>query len=216
MKIYDISVTIPKAPVYPGDPKTELSRISNIIDGSEYNLTEVSMCLHAGTHADAPLHFIDGGASIEKLSSALFIGEARVITIYKEVGNIEAADFAPFDLKRGERLLIKTRNSVDEHINAREFYLEFCALSPSAAEYLVKSGVSLVGIDYASIGGGETNSQTHRTLLSANIAVLEWLDLSAVPDGRYFLSAAPIKIAGAEGAPARALLIDFESYSISF
>jgi arylformamidase len=210
MKIYDISVTVPVAPVFPGDPITRLSRVANIKDGSKCNLTEVSMCLHAGTHADAPLHFVDGAASIEKLSPSLFVGKTRLVTIYKKEGNIEAADLKHFGIQSGERLIIKTHNSIDGHIADPEFYTDFCALAPSAAQYLVDCGVSLVGIDYASIGQGDSNTQTHRILLAAGIAVLEWLDLSSVKDGRYFLSAAPIKIAGAEGSPTRALLFDFE------
>jgi arylformamidase len=210
MKIYDISVTVPIAPVFPGDPITILSRVANIKDGSHCNLTKVSMCLHAGTHADAPLHFVDDTASIEKLSPALFVGETRIVTVYKKEGDIEAADLKPFDVKGGERILIKTRNSIDGHISGTEFYSDFCALAPSAAQYLVECGITLVGIDYASIGHGDSSAQTHRILLAAGIAVLEWLDLSSVKDGDYFLSAAPVKIAGAEGSPTRALLLDFE------
>lgn len=205
MKIIDISVKVPEAPVYPGDPKTKLLSVSSIKDGDIYNLTEITMSAHAGTHADAPLHFIDGGSSIDSLSPSKFCGEARVVTIYKKEGNIEKEDLVPLKLMKGERILFKTRNSVDGHITDKEFYKDFCALSPSAAQYLVDSGVALAGIDYASIGAGGSIAETHRILLSAGIAVLEWLNLEKVCDGNYFLSAAPIKIA-AEGAPARALL----------
>jgi len=95
MKIYDISVELPYTPVYPGDPGIELIRIDDIKNGSVYNLTQISMSLHAGTHADAPLHFIDDSASIERLSPEIFCGNARVITIYKETGGIEKSDLEP-------------------------------------------------------------------------------------------------------------------------
>jgi arylformamidase len=210
MKIYDISVTVPNAPVFPGDPKTELRRAASISDGSMCNLTAVSMCVHAGTHADAPVHFIDGAPSIDSIDPALFCGKAQVVTVYKKQGQIEAGDLEPLSIKLGERLLFKTRNSVDGHVVDKDFYMDFCALAPSAADYLAKRGVTLVGIDYASIGAGDNTAATHKILLGAGIGVLEWLSLGDVPDGGYFLSAAPLKIAGAEGAPLRALLFDFE------
>ena len=208
MKIYDISVTVPDAPVYPGDPVTVIQRAANISSGDACNLTTISMCVHAGTHADAPLHFIDGAPSIETLDPALFCGDARVVTIYKECGQIEAADLKPLSIKRGERLLLKTRNSIDGHVFDKDFYIDFCAIAPSAADYLTKCGITLVGIDYASIGAGENTVQTHKILLCSGIAVLEWLNLGEVSDGKYFLSAAPLKVSGSEGAPSRALLFE--------
>jgi arylformamidase len=209
MIIYDISVKIPYTPVYPGDPQTKLKQVGTI-KACGYNLTEISMCAHAGTHVDAPLHFIDGAESIEALEPDLFCGKATVKTIYKKSGQIEEEDLKGMKIQRGERLIFKTRNSIDGHIKDRDFYKDFCSLTPSAAQYLVKHDVRLVGIDYASIGSGDTNAQTHLILLKAGTAVLEWLDLGAVEDGEYFLSAAPLKITGSEGAPARALLIDFK------
>ena len=204
MKIYDISVKIPDAPVYPGDPVTRLRRAASIADGAECNLTALTLSAHAGTHADAPLHFIDGAQSIDTLDPAVFCGEARVVTVFKAQGNIEIEDLAPLSIQKGERILFKTRNSLDNHISDKEFYKDFCAFSEEAGAYLAERGPALVGIDYASIGG----PAAHRAVLGAGIAALEWLDLRSITDGRYFLTAAPIKISGAEGAPARALLFD--------
>ena len=208
MKIYDISVAVPNAPVYPGDPATEIHRAASISDGSMCNVTAVSMCVHAGTHADAPLHFIDGAPSIDSLDPQIFCGKARIVTVYKKEGQIEADDLKPLDIKRGERLLFKTRNSIDGHVADRNFYMDFCAFAPSAADYLAERGVALVGIDYASIGAGDNTQATHKILLGAGMGILEWLNPGAVSDGEYFLSAAPLKIAGAEGAPVRALLFE--------
>jgi arylformamidase len=204
MNIYDISVRIPDAPVYPGDPETRLHRALNIADKDQCNLTEITMSAHAGTHADSPLHFIGGGMAIDALDPAVFCGTARVVTVYKAQGDIEKEDLAPLSIQKGERILFKTRNALDGHIVDREFYKDFCGFSAEAAAYLAQIGPVLVGIDYASIGGPEA----HRAVLGAGIAALEWLDLRRVADGRYFLSAAPLKIGGAEGAPARALLFD--------
>jgi arylformamidase len=208
MKIYDISVTLPEAPVFPSDPPTELRRTQNISEGSVCNLSSISICVHAGTHADAPLHFIDGAPSIDRLDPAVFCGKARVVTVYKREGQIADSDLMPLEVKKGERLIIKTRNSIDRHVFDKKFYLDFCALATSATVYLAQSGVALVGIDYASIGSMAETVETHKALLGAGVVALEWLNLASVPDGEYFLSAAPLKIAGAEGAPARALLFD--------
>lgn len=205
MKIYDISVAVPGTPSYPGDPETEILKAAEIKKGDDYNLTAVKMSLHAGTHADAPLHFIKGGSSIEQIPPETFVGCCRVITVYKDSGGINADDVKSYDIKRGERLLLRTRNSIDGHIVSADFYKDYCAIEPSAAKYLIDKGVTLVGIDYASAG----DSKTHKIFLKAGVALLEWLDLRLIKDGSYFLSAAPLKIK-AEGAPARALLIDFE------
>ena len=210
MRIYDISVMIPDVPVYPGDPPTVIRRVENIKDGAEYNLTNVSMCVHTGTHVDAPLHYIDGAKSIDALDPDFFCGKARVAAVYKKSGQIEADDIKKLSIKRGERLLFKTRNSIDGHTTGKNYYNDFCALAPSAAKYLADCGVCLTGIDYASIGAGSDTAATHKILLKAGVAVLEWLDLSKVEDGEYFLSAAPLKIAGSEGAPVRALLFDYK------
>lgn len=209
MKIYDISVSIPDTPVYPGDPQSKVERVSDMKVGALYNLTAMSVCVHAGTHADAPLHFIDGGLSIEKIDPELFCGKARVATIYKKTGQIEAEDLMNLSIKPGERLLLRTRSSADGHILQKEFYSDFCALTVAAAEYLANLRIKLLGIDYASAGAGENTMPVHKALLGAGIPILEWLNLSDVPDGEYFLSAAPLKITGAEGAPARALLFKF-------
>lgn len=208
MKIYDISVAVPDAPAYPGDPEASLRRVRSMENGDVCNLTEVHMCVHSGTHADSPLHFIDGEPSIDLTDPALFCGKARVVTVYKKTGQIEREDLEPIEVKKGERILFKTRNSLDGHIGDRVFYGNFCALSLGAAEYLSERGAVLVGIDYASIGAGEATAPTHRIILGARIAVLEWLDLRGVDDGEYFLTAAPLKFAGAEGAPVRALLFE--------
>lgn len=205
MEIIDISVCVPDAPVYPGDPKTELRRVLKISGGSDCNLTEVSMSVHAGTHADAPLHFIDSGMPVDSLNPSLFCGRARVVTVYKKSGDIEADDIRKLDIKKGERILFKTRNSIDGHVKGSEFYLDFCAVAPSAARYLADKGIILAGIDYASIGHGDGMTETHTVLLKSGAAVIEWLDLSYAGDGFYFLSAAPVKLR-AEGAPCRALL----------
>lgn len=207
MRITDISVTVPYVPTYPGDPDANFKQILTIKNGSVCNLTELSMSVHAGTHADAPLHFIDGGAAIDTLPPDLFCGAVRVVTIYKTTGNIEADDIVRHNIGKGERILFRTRNSIDGHIFDKDFYADFCGLSPSAARYLVNQEIILAGIDYASIGAGKDTVETHRILLGAGVAVLEWLNLSEVDHENYILFAAPMKLA-AEGAPVRALLID--------
>lgn len=207
MKLYDISVTLPGAPVYPGDPALVFSLAQDLSLGASCNVTAVRMCAHAGTHADAPAHFVPGGKSVCALPPELFVGPARVCTVYKEAGAVTAGDLAALGLRPGVRLLLKTRNSLDGHVGDPEFYRDFCALDAGAAALLAALPATLVGIDYASIGPAADSAAPHRALLGAGVAVLEWLDLRAVPDGDYFLMAAPVKF-DADGAPARALLLE--------
>lgn len=208
MRIYDLSPALPDVPVFPGDPETVITRVLNLKDGATCNLSSISASLHAGTHADAPLHFIEGGRSIAELPLERFVGPARVVTV-NVPGNITGKDITGLDVRPGERILLKTRNSLQNYYSRSRFEPGFCALEPDAATYLSGQGAALVGIDYASIGTGETNSETHRIILGSHTAVLEGIDLSAVPDGDYFLCAAPIKVTGGDGAPVRALLMDF-------
>lgn len=191
MEIIDISKDLLKTPVYPGDPEGYVDPIQSLRAGDHCNLNSVYTCLHTATHVDAPLHFIDGGKSIEQIPLDLFIGECVVVEA--PPGPITGA-FAEenFPWKTCERLLIKG--------NGLSYLME------SSSYYIVDSGVKLIGTDAPSIGNHGSNQLIHRALLSADIPIIEGLDLSAVEPGRYFLMAQPLKISGVEAAPCRALL----------
>lgn len=192
MEIIDISRDLLKTPVYPGDPEGYVDPIQSIRAGESCNLNSVYTCLHAATHVDAPLHFIDGGDTVEKIPLDLFIGECLVVEA--PPGPITGA-FAEenFPWRNCERLLIKG--------NGLSYLME------SSAYYVVDSGIKLIGTDSQTIGQHGTNQVIHRALLSDNIPIIEGLDLSDVEPGRYFLMAQPLKVSGVEAAPCRAILI---------
>lgn len=192
MEIIDISKDLLKTPVYPGDPEGYVDHIQSLRAGDHCNLNSVYTCLHTATHVDAPLHFIEGGKTIEKFLPDLFIGECVVVEA--PPGPITGAYAEEnFPWQDCERLLIKG--------NGLSYLME------SSAYYIVDSGVKLVGTDASSIGNHGSNQVIHRAILSADIPILEGLDLSEVEPGRYFLMAQPLKISGVEAAPCRAVLV---------
>lgn len=208
MKIYDISLTVtPALPVWPGDPSVKVERISKMEEGRHNNVSQIAMSAHAGTHVDAPYHFIADGKTIEQLSLDTLIGPAQVVEIAGDSELITAENLKSAGIPAGTtRLLLKTRNSGYWTQPGLPFQKDFSAVSPDGAEYLVQQGIKLVGIDYFSIAPFGDSVPTHRTLLGAQIVVLEGLNLSQVPAGPYQLYCLPLKLGGSDGAPARAIL----------
>ena len=209
MKIIDISVAIHTTmAVWPGDPKVGNYLESSINVGNEANVTKIQMSAHTGTHIDAPFHFVDDGISIDQLDLDLLIGEAEVIEIDHDLKMITASTL--FELRKNHwpmRVLFKTKNSQEKLLKKPEFSKDFVALSVDASEFLIANGVKLVGIDYLSIAPYENGDQTHVVLLENEIIVIEGLNLSEVNPGVYQLIALPIKLKGADGAPARVVLL---------
>ena len=196
MRIIDISRTLTDTVEYPGDPKTKVERVRKIADGDGCNLTALYACLHTGTHADAPCHFIDGADTIEDLDISKFIGPCTVIEVPPEpiTGEYVEEHFP----KKAERILIKGNGLARFH--------------ESAAYSAVDTGICLIGTDADSVGMAGNQSAPHKAFLRSKIAILEGLDLKDVRPGRYFLVAPPIKVGAVDGAPVRALLI--EDYSL--
>jgi arylformamidase len=190
--------------VWDGDDSPRVEQTLFLERGDPYNLTSVAMSVHTGTHMDAPLHFIRGGASIDAIPLEAVIGEARVIESH-DAQAVRASDL-PNDLPRGARVLFKTRNSLRDW-PGEPFDKDFVYISREAAQALVDAGVRTVGIDYLSVGGFANDlRETHEILLGAGVWVIEGLDLRPVEAGRYQMVCLPLKIAGAEGAPARVAL----------
>lgn len=190
---------------WPGDPEVIVDRISRIERGDGCNLSALSMCAHAGTHMDAPLHYFQGAASLDNMPLDATIGPARVIHI-QDPESIRQDELASHDLREGERILFRTRNSVD-YLNRDSFHEEFVHLTPQGARFLVSRGVRTVGIDYLSVGRpGPDGDETHRILLAAGVWIVESLDLSQTLAGDYEMVCLPIKILNSDGAPARAAL----------
>jgi arylformamidase len=173
--------------------------------GAEMNLSSFATSAHAGTHMDAPLHFVADGAPMDRLHFDAVIGAARVIGI-RDPERITAAELETQNIRPGERLLFKTANS-RRSWRREPFDTKYVAVSAGAASWLVERKPALIGVDYLSVGAYEGDgAETHRILLRAGIWVLEGLNLRSVEPGSYELICLPLSIAGAEGAPARAVL----------
>lgn len=201
----DVSVPVRDAMVHwPGDPPVQIDRRLSIDKGDEANLTAVSMSAHTGTHMDAPLHFLDGGDAIDALPLAIAMGPARVIEI-EDPEAVRAEELRRHEPRRGERLLLKTRNS-GRRWWEEDFDKGFVHIEPAAAALLAGAGVALIGVDYLSVGGMESGAETHRHLLGAGVWIIEGLALADVSPGDYELICLPLRLVGADGAPARALL----------
>ena len=193
MIIHDISRDTINTPVYDGDPETRAEKIKSIENGDGYNLTEISMSVHSGTHIDAPLHFYDEGSSIDNIRLNTFFGKCTVISVS---GILTGEDM--------ERLLPYCKRRVLFHGEGKTF------ISHSAAIVLAESRVVLVGTDAQSIAPSFDEERTHRELARAGIVILENLNLSAIDDGEYDLCAFPIKLGGLEAAPCRAIILEQE------
>jgi arylformamidase len=175
--------------------------------GDGFTLSVYSMGAHSGTHIDAPMHFVLGGATIDQLSLESFIGPARVIDIPDDVQAIDAAELGRHQWKGAERVLFRTRSSLRGWMASSTFHRDFAYVAPDAAQLLADAGVKLVGIDYISAEQfGAPAPMTHRILLGKGIPIVEGLALAGVSAGDYDIIVLPIKVGGHEGAPARAVL----------
>jgi arylformamidase len=197
MEIIDVSVPIREGMVtYPGDPVVHMERAAAIANGDVVNLTRMDFGLHSGTHVDAPVHFIDGAEGVDAIRLDALVGPGEVV----EVPDLSVHSVARAP-ERAERVLFKTPNS---ELWARDDFAEdFARLDGEAAVLLVERGVRLVGVDYLSVG----DEAAHHALLEAGVVPVEGLDLRGVEPGRYELICLPLRVVGADGAPARAVLV---------
>lgn len=196
MRLWDITKELTAAPVYPGDPVPQRRWVQQLSMGDHCNLSALSMCAHNGTHMDAPLHFIPDGDAIDQVPPGVFCGPCRVVAFDGLLTGAAAEDL--LEQHPAERLLFKGEMSLDV----------------SAAYVLADAALRLVGVEAQSVATAAQTEPVHRHLLGSGVILLEGLDLSAVPEGTYFLVAAPLKIAGCEGAPVRALLFEEESLEL--
>ena len=210
--LIDISVAIsPDLPIWPGSPDICLDRRLSLEKGDIANDTTIQFSVHTGTHVDAPSHFVHDGYSVEQMPLDVLVGEAIVVDL-SDVDAITPDMLDNLDLPAGvQRLLIRTRNSNLWEQQVKEFQTDFVALTAEAAQWIVDRGIRLIGVDYLSVQRFYDGSDTHLNLLNAEVIIVEGLNLASVRPGRYELICLPIKLAGAEGAPARALLKSLES-----
>lgn len=210
MQVYDVSVPLSaNTPTYPGDPGIVIKQWLRMADGDSANVSLINFGLHSGTHVDAPAHFIEGGAKVGSLPIDSLLGEAEVIEVEHHIDVIDKRFVTVNCVRRSQRVLFKTRNSLFWGDTERGFHEDYVYIDPDAARWLVESGVKLVGIDYLSVEKFDSDSfPTHLAFLSRGVVIVEGLDLRAVPAGQYELLCLPLKIAGGsgDGAPARVIL----------
>jgi arylformamidase len=201
----DVSVPLRNGLIpWPGDPPLRVERVNDLARGDDCTFSTLSMSAHAGTHIDAPLHFLLHGRPIDRMPLDATVGRARIIPI-RSPRSIEAEELRPYRIRTGERLLFKTRNS-PRCWKAREFLKDYVAVSPDAARYLAAKRVRAIGVDGFSVGHGEGMAETHRALLGAGVWIIEGLDLTRAAAGPCDLVCLPLRIVGSDGAPARAIV----------
>ncbi len=199
MKIYDISQEIFSCQVYTGDPAPQKEIICSINNGDLYNLTAFSMCAHNGTHIDAPCHFLKDGKTVADIPLTKFIGMAFVA---EHNGILSGAD---------AQEILDNANLVNTDCAKRILLKGDCTVSAQAATVFAQNGIWLLGVESQTVGPADAPMEVHKILLTAEVVLLEGIRLFNVNTGAYFLSAQPLNLDGADGAPTRAVLIDFNT-----
>jgi arylformamidase len=204
MEIYDISQIIREGiAVWPGDQKFRRQWNMRLEKGQSCNLSAITMSLHTGTHLDAPYHFDDAGPDIASVALKHYVGPARVVTMNVE-RCISAHDLVALSWDGVERVLFRTRPG---DLSETRFDSRFVYLAEDAAGFLGERNMLLVGTDSPSVDAFDSKTlQTHKALLGHGTAILEGVRLGQVPDGDYELICLPLKLAGADGSPVRAIL----------
>jgi arylformamidase len=197
VKVYDITRDLSEdAVLYPGDIRPRFREI----DTGQYRVTEMTLGSHTGTHIDAPSHYIEGGLTVDQIPSGVLVGPARVLDC-SDAGGVIGPDRLAGRLAGTRTLLLKTWFS-----ERQEFDPGYPALSPGAARLVADAGITCLGTDAPSIEAYQGDGSVHRLLLGHGTVILELLDLSAVPEGEYFMVALPLRLRGLDGSPVRAIL----------
>ena len=190
MKIIDITQEMFTSRVFPGDKSPEFKRVMDMEKGDIINLTQMQLCVHNGTHLDAPRHFYKDGKTIDEISLERCIGDCTVVELN---GEITSEIIEPVLKYAKKRLLIKGE----------------ILITLEAAQMLNKYGILLIGVEGLTVGSVNAPKAVHLELLGQEVAILEGLVLKDILPGEYFLSALPLKLGGSDGAPCRAVLIDW-------
>jgi arylformamidase len=213
-RIWDISVPIGQGmPSWPTNPPVRITPVKEIDAGGSSNVTELEMNTHTGTHVDAPAHFIGGGATVDRIGLDVLVGPCVVLQdTAADALDPEVVERLLEDARRDgwlgqaghDRILFKTRSSALWDLP--DFSKDYVSLDEGGARVLLERGVRLVGVDYLSVERFGGTGEVHRLLLGGGIVAVEGLDLRDVEAGVYELACLPLKIAGADGAPCRAML----------
>lgn len=206
---YDISVPIKQGmnylPIDPVAPK--IYRLSDVELGAKVTMSMIEIISHTGTHIDTPLHFIPGGSTVSDMPLDATVGPARVIEI-EDPETVNVAELEKHNIRKGERILCKTRNSPEAYESPR-FVEDYIYLDADAALFLAEKGIILFGLDCITIGDikkEESVIKTHQTLLSAGIYILEGCALGHVPAGEYEMLCLPLLMYHGDAGPCRAIL----------
>ena len=195
MKIIDISQEVFSCNVYPGDPSPIAEKVVSIDAGDVYNMSTLSMCVHNGTHIDAPYHFLNDGNTVEQISLEYFVGTCYVV---QRDGILTFSD--------AQNIMLEAKaNNASERILIGGNII----VTAEAAKVFADNAIKLIGNEGVSIGPVDAPMEVHKILLSANVVLLEGIVLKDVPEGVCFLNAAPLNLAKLDGAPCRAYLIKY-------
>ncbi|MCK5796875.1 MAG: cyclase family protein [Deltaproteobacteria bacterium] len=204
----DISVPLRDGmATWPGDPPMRVGRAFSLAEGDPANVTTLSCCAHTGTHVDAPRHYLKDGAAVDEAPLDTWIGPARVLDISRSRGTITVDELAAHSIQAGERILLRTGNAARIDWHAPTIDRDFVGLSPEAARFLAAQKIRTLGVDYLSVSAfNDDAASVHLPLLRAGVWIIEGLDLSAIAPGPVDLICLPLRLVGADGAPARALV----------
>ena len=199
----------PTLAVWPGDAPFRLHPQAQMAAGEIVNVTSLHLSAHTGTHVDAFHHYVDGATAMDGMDLTLYWGPAQVVTVEKPAGPLFPADFDAVDLARASRLLLRSSAS---HADPTRFFRDYVYPDPALAAALGRHGIRLFGTDAPSVDPPDSATLSgHHALFAAGIAILEGLSLAHVADGLYELVALPLKIAGGDGSPVRAVLRPLEA-----
>jgi len=205
MKLIDVTVPIDASlPNYPGNTPFTLEAIKRLARGDSSNVSTLHMSAHTGTHVDAPRHFFDNAPGVEALPLEMMLGRTRVIEISSRSG-IGAEQLADLDLSDDVRILFKTSNS--RLWGSPDFHTDYTGVTASGAEHLIAHGIRVVGVDYLSVEEfKKPGAPAHHVLLGGGAIIIEGLNLRDVDPGIYDMLCLPLRVVGADGAPARVVL----------
>jgi arylformamidase len=196
-----------RTPVYEGDAPMAFTFLKDMRKGDPLTLSKFDLGAHSGTHIDAPMHFVRDGISIDQVAIDALIGPAQVIDIPDSVQVIDSTELNRHAWRGAERLLLRTRSSLRGWMDSAQFHRDFAYLTGDAAAAIAAAGIKLVAVDYISAEQFAAPAPlAHRALLGKGIPIVEGLYLRNIPAGSYDLIVLPMKVAGHDGAPARALL----------
>lgn len=195
--IYDITQPLFECAVYPGDTEPQKRRVQDMDNGDLYNLTDISLCVHNGTHVDAPLHFYRDGKGIDRIPLARMIGPAYVA---EHNGMLSAED--------AERIW---KTAGEQCADARKKILikGSAVITAGAAQVFAQKQIDLIGNESQSVGPVDAPMEVHLILLGAEVVLLEGIVLKDVPEGVYFLNCAPLNLKDTDGSPCRAVLMEY-------